>query len=254
MRVTLNGLDGQNVDIEELWLVSGVAGKDLCGFHAFECRTCSSLFLFNRVLCMTIFQELLLGCFLRFPLRAAFFTADMRRVISVSRDGAFFLWKWWDAWELEHHEGEELVERGLHLSHRRPNAKKEDVKEEEEESSRKRRKIDEGAAERPATVSYVDGKWTLEKKVFCSTGSLGRITKCCYHLHSGVLAVGFNNGTISLYESPSFDALYTLSIGSVSILDSISINRSGDWLAFGSANLGQVRVALLTKRSIEWGC
>lgn len=177
-------------------------------------------------------------------------------------------------------EGKDLKNRGFNLTQLKRKQRKTESKEEEadnkseqgEECSadtgvreKKRRKIStedvvhkedhlvgSGAGSLPsdtaiesqsASVSermYIEGKWTLENKVFCNTGHHGRVVKCHFHVHQGLLVIGFTNGVISLYECPAFDALYTLSIGNESSLESICINHDGEWLAMGSAGSGQV--------------
>ncbi|KAF3935317.1 hypothetical protein ABW19_dt0207044 [Dactylella cylindrospora] len=62
-----------------------------------------------------------------------------------------------------------------------------------------------------------------------------------YHTASDLLVVGFSTGTFSLYEMPSFNLIHTLSISQKEI-DFVTINKSGDWLAFAASKLGQLLV------------
>lgn len=212
----------------------------------------------------------------RFPLRAAYFTEDMTRVISISRDGAIISWRWWTPREVSCHEDEEglkLRNRGFDLTRFRAGGNvsrmkavalvkgEADTEARETGGQRKRRKtsgefqdrtLEDSALDSDSFAllsqtsgkpTFVDGKWTLESKVFCNSGHNSRVVKCHYHIHSGLLMIGFSNGILSLYECPSFDALHTLSIsGCESPLESICITNDGEWIAAASSQLGQLVV------------
>ena len=62
-----------------------------------------------------------------------------------------------------------------------------------------------------------------------------------YHAESGLLVAGFSNGIFGLYEMPDFNMVHTLSI-SQNDIDFVTINESGEWLAFGASKLGQLLV------------
>ena len=66
--------------------------------------------------------------------------------------------------------------------------------------------------------------------------------KCAaYHAESNLLVAGFSNGLFGLYELPDFNIIHTLSI-SQNDIDFVTINKSGEWLAFGASKLGQLLV------------
>lgn len=66
--------------------------------------------------------------------------------------------------------------------------------------------------------------------------------KCAaYHADSNLLVAGFSNGIFGLYEMPDFNQIHTLSI-SQNDIDFVTINKSGEWLAFGASKLGQLLV------------
>lgn len=66
--------------------------------------------------------------------------------------------------------------------------------------------------------------------------------KCAaYHADSNLLVAGFSNGIFGLYEMPDFNQIHTLSISQNGI-DFVTINKSGEWLAFGASKLGQLLV------------
>ncbi|AMD21471.1 HER192Cp [Eremothecium sinecaudum] len=73
--------------------------------------------------------------------------------------------------------------------------------------------------------------YAKEAKVKCTT----------FHPKSNILTVGFNNGEFRLYELPHFTLLQQLSMGQNAV-NTVSMNESGYWLAFGSSKLGQLLV------------
>ena len=70
-----------------------------------------------------------------------------------------------------------------------------------------------------------------QKKAQCAT----------IHKASNLLVVGFSSGIFGLYELPSCSVIHTLSISTHKI-STVSVNSSGEWLAFGSERLGQLLV------------
>lgn len=66
--------------------------------------------------------------------------------------------------------------------------------------------------------------------------------KCAaYHADSNLIVAGFSNGLFGLYEMPDFNQIHTLNI-SQNDIDFVTINKSGEWLAFGASKLGQLLV------------
>ncbi|CRK15729.1 hypothetical protein BN1708_017412, partial [Verticillium longisporum] len=62
-----------------------------------------------------------------------------------------------------------------------------------------------------------------------------------FHPESNLLVAGFSNGIFGLYEMPDFNQIHTLNI-SQNEIDFVTINKSGEWLAFGASKLGQLLV------------
>ena len=66
--------------------------------------------------------------------------------------------------------------------------------------------------------------------------------KCAaFHAQSNLLVAGFSNGVFGLYEMPDFNMIHSLSI-SQNDIDFVTINKTGEWLAFGASKLGQLLV------------
>ncbi|MCJ1475848.1 hypothetical protein MMC13_004512 [Lambiella insularis] len=83
-------------------------------------------------------------------------------------------------------------------------------------------------------------RWRIVKRDYFLQNN-ARVNCATYHASSDLLVVGFSNGIFGLYELPDFDMIHSLSI-SQSDIDFVSINRSGEWLAFGASKLGQLLV------------
>lgn len=81
--------------------------------------------------------------------------------------------------------------------------------------------------------------WRIMAKNFFHTDA--RVKCCTFHSKSNLFIVGFSNGEFRLYEMPSFTLIQQLSMGSNGV-STITINESGEWIAFGSKTLGQLLV------------
>jgi periodic tryptophan protein 2 len=90
----------------------------------------------------------------------------------------------------------------------------------------------------------------LEKKFSEDSGNKFAYVKCVA-FHNGkksllgeqnaMMVVGFSSGVFSLIQLPDFEEIHSLSISNNEIT-SVAINNSGEWLAFGSPQLGQLLV------------
>ena len=83
-------------------------------------------------------------------------------------------------------------------------------------------------------------RWRIVEKHFFMQAN-ANLTCAAYHADSNLLVAGFSNGTFGLYELPDFNQIHNLSI-SQNDIDFVSINKSGEWLAFGASRLGQLLV------------
>jgi len=80
--------------------------------------------------------------------------------------------------------------------------------------------------------------WALDTRHFFNQ----KKAQCaCIHKASNLLVVGFSSGIFGLYELPTCNAIHTLSISTHKI-STVSVNSTGEWLAFGSERLGQLLV------------
>ncbi|MCJ1380743.1 hypothetical protein MMC17_003852 [Xylographa soralifera] len=85
-----------------------------------------------------------------------------------------------------------------------------------------------------------DSRWRIVKRDYFLQNNT-KVNCATYHASSDLIVVGFSNGIFGLYELPDFNMIHTLSI-SQSDIDFVSINKSGEWLAFGASKLGQLLV------------
>ncbi|NWU79121.1 PWP2 protein, partial [Onychorhynchus coronatus] len=76
---------------------------------------------------------------------------------------------------------------------------------------------------------------------FNKEGDFNNLTSAAYHKKTHLLVTGFASGIFHLHELPEFNLIHSLSISDQRIA-SISINCTGDWIAFGCSGFGQLLV------------
>lgn len=134
----------------------------------------------------------------------AFFSNDQEKIYTISKDGAVFRWEY------------------LRNPHKpEPEDDSEDESMEQEDEHRHM-------------------QWRIaERHYFLQHGA--KVNCVAYHADSNLLVAGFSNGVFGLYEMPEFNMIHTLSISQNNI-DFVTINKTGEWLAFGASKLGQLLV------------
>ncbi|CAJ2508111.1 Uu.00g092970.m01.CDS01 [Anthostomella pinea] len=85
-----------------------------------------------------------------------------------------------------------------------------------------------------------DMRWRIVRRHYFMQGS-AHVRCASFHPQSNLLVTGFSNGIFGLYEMPDFNAIHTLSI-SQNDIDFVTVNKTGEWLAFGASKLGQLLV------------
>ncbi|KAJ5181178.1 Small-subunit processome Utp12 [Penicillium cf. griseofulvum] len=85
-----------------------------------------------------------------------------------------------------------------------------------------------------------DARWRIVKKDFFMQND-AKVNCAAFHAPTNLLVVGFSNGLFGLYDLPEFNMIHQLSV-SQSNIDVVTINKSGEWLAFGSSKHGQLLV------------
>ncbi|PKY03852.1 WD40 repeat-like protein [Aspergillus campestris IBT 28561] len=93
----------------------------------------------------------------------------------------------------------------------------------------------------PDTMEDItDERWRIVKKDYFMQND-ARVNCAAFHAPTGLLIVGFSNGLFGIYDLPEFNMIHQLSV-SQSNIDNVTINKSGEWLAFGSSKHGQLLV------------
>ncbi|CAK9436041.1 uncharacterized protein LODBEIA_P06020 [Lodderomyces beijingensis] len=83
-------------------------------------------------------------------------------------------------------------------------------------------------------------QWRIAAKNFFYAN--GKLRCATFHPQSNLLVVGFSNGEFRIYElGDEFNHIQSLSMGQNTV-DTVNINKTGEWLAFGSSKLGQLLV------------
>lgn len=140
-----------------------------------------------------------------------FFEEDSLNAYTVGKDGSISIWS-------ASHKLEDLESK-----------MKEKKRKHEEEKEETDKKDEEDLA-----------KWSLEKKhIFAHDRSY--VTSAEFHYGKKILVIGFSSGLFQLYEMPDFIQIHSLSISQYKI-NTVAINSTSEWLAFGSATLGQLLV------------
>ncbi|ETP28848.1 hypothetical protein, variant [Phytophthora nicotianae P10297] len=110
--------------------------------------------------------------------------------------------------------------------------------EDESASKKRKRKLSEEQESIPDIARAT--KWyTCQKHVLKM--DFAKVLCCTFHSSTGMLVVGFGNGTFGLYELPAFVNIHTLSV-TQNELETVAVNATGEWLAFASRKLGQLLV------------
>lgn len=137
----------------------------------------------------------------------AFFSERQDIIYTLSKDGALLQW--------------EYTRKPKNES----DTESEDEEDEEEETNLELNKL----------------SWRITKKNYFFAGDHVTVKSSTFHPNSNLLIVGFSNGEFRLYELPSFVLIQQLSMGQNAI-NTIEVNNTGEWIAFGSAKLGQLLV------------
>jgi periodic tryptophan protein 2 len=83
-------------------------------------------------------------------------------------------------------------------------------------------------------------RWRIAERHYFLRNN-AKVNCVAYHAESNLLVAGFSDGVFGLYEMPEFNMIHTLSI-SQNDIDFVTINNTGEWLAFGASKLGQLLV------------
>ncbi|XP_042316227.1 periodic tryptophan protein 2 homolog [Sceloporus undulatus] len=164
---------------------------------------------------------------------ACFFEEDSLDLYTLSRDGALCIWQC----------DTELSGLKPRLPKDHSEYKEETAKDLDEELTEEQKgkevhgKASTNEKERTQKVKYS----CVVKHFFNKEGDFNTLTAAAYHKKIHLLVTGFASGIFHLHELPEFNLIHSLSISDQRIA-SISVNSTGDWIAFGCAGLGQLLV------------
>uniref|UniRef100_A0A8B9CCF0 PWP2 small subunit processome component n=1 Tax=Anser brachyrhynchus TaxID=132585 RepID=A0A8B9CCF0_9AVES len=161
---------------------------------------------------------------------ACFFEENSLDLYTVSQDGALCVWQC-DT-ELD----------GLKPMPPKEARKKNKIKEDEEFLEESKGEEIHGKAHPNEQEIREKVKYSrIAKYFFNKEGDFNNLTSAAYHKKTHLLVTGFASGVFHLHELPDFNLIHSLSISDQRIA-SISINCTGDWIAFGCSGLGQLLV------------
>jgi len=177
----------------------------------------------------------------------AFFSNTNQQAYTVARDGAVFTWSYdeviSDGIELEEKDAKKK-KKNRHLKSKNSHDDeiheiREDDNDDEGDSSDDS-DDDEGVDPSVGKIVQKKRKWALREREFLWDPQT-IVSSVDFNKLTQLLVVGFSSGVFGLYEMPGCINLHRLSI-STHTITSVSINSTGEWLAIGSSQLGQLLV------------
>jgi periodic tryptophan protein 2 len=159
---------------------------------------------------------------------AASLQGEVAHLYTVSRDGALFEWAYEGG-------GEGAAAAGT------SGRGDEDRGEDEEQQQEKQRGQGNSAGPSGAAGPFFHGgKWALREKRFFNQPA-SKLTAVDYHRGTGLVVAGFSSGVFDLYKMPRFEKVHALSISRERVT-TVRFNATGEWIALGCAQLGQLLV------------
>lgn len=143
----------------------------------------------------------------RHPLVGAYFGKNEEEIFTVGRNGSFMTWKCNFS-----KKGSINVEGVIAVNHL--------------------------AIEQNVDVEREDGDGERESELLLHKP---KVSALCYNREKGLILAGFTNGIFGMYTVNPFELIYSLGL-SQSRISSSAINSSGEWLAFGCEEVGQLLV------------
>ncbi|ESO11264.1 hypothetical protein HELRODRAFT_91552, partial [Helobdella robusta] len=98
---------------------------------------------------------------------------------------------------------------------------------------------DNGGAKTTTTVKSFTNNNNDDSNIIKS--SIIRLRSCDYHKSTKILVSAFDNGVFYIHEMPAFQLIHSLNISEQAIA-STKFDKSGQWIALGCPNLGQLLV------------
>ena len=159
---------------------------------------------------------------------AYFAGSDDNTAYTVAVDGAVF------TWQFQVSEREEIQEDTPQHKKKRMEASEDSVSESSSDDE------EEEGQEMVVMKTKRTSKWVLKEREFLWDPHT-QVASADFNKTSNLLVVGFTSGVFGLYEMPGCVNVHRLSVSNHSI-NSVSMSPTGEWLAIGSSDLGQLLV------------
>lgn len=180
----------------------------------------------------------------RDSLVGAFFGKTSHDAYTVSRNGSIFTWNYEKLPILDSSNDiadEECNDESKDNSDESDDDDDDDSDDDNDQVLIKRPKYDKTQPYKEIKNPYKkSGLWKLTDRKFLWEEH-SEIVSVAFNKSTGLLVVGFHQGTFGLYEMPGCTNLHRLTISTASITTS-NINNNGEWLVLGSTSLGQLCV------------
>ncbi|KAH7470736.1 hypothetical protein PRIC2_001242 [Phytophthora ramorum] len=170
----------------------------------------------------------------------AFFAEDDKSIFTVGRDGGAYEWKYKlpEVEMIDDSEEDDSEDEEKQEEEKDEDSESSDDSDSEDNAADKKRKRKLSEEQIPEIARAIQW-YTCQKHVLKM--DFAKVLCCTFHSSTGMLVVGFGNGTFGLYELPAFVNIHTLSV-TQNELETVAVNATGEWLAFASRKLGQLLV------------
>lgn len=180
-------------------------------------------------------------------IKGCFFEKDSYDMITISKNGQM------NVWECTLNPDDLIPFDGVQpLKKEKPT---DDLIEDELDNSKSLEKTEKEIEDNLKNISLSDNTENNTKNKF-NYKKLGRyyladevkkddreavLTAVDYHNQTKILVIGFSNGSFYIYEMPEVNLIHSLNVSDQKI-STLKLNHSGDWIAMGCSNLGQLLV------------
>ncbi|GFE54429.1 WD G-beta repeat containing protein p103 [Babesia ovis] len=162
----------------------------------------------------------------RRPVKAAFFSNDMTRLWSISKEGVIIVWK-------------VANEPGMPVDTKNNAAKRIGHNKKKQAHF----KIDTEPGNSAVRGNIATAVWVKETQAYCNQPGNTVVSRASFNKNTGLVVIGFTGGLFGLYRFPSFESIYTLRIGNeLPVVDSVDVSSDGDWLGLACSETGTLVV------------
>ena len=177
---------------------------------------------------------------------AVFFDADSLLCYTTSRNGHLAVWECsTESGDLQKWDGTKKIGGGRKKKKKSTaqDDSEEDDLAEDDGDKEQQRMTQEAAEEDPAATNFFYKRAARHflKDHLPEDSKRAELTDADYHSKSKILVTTFSSGAFFILEMPDCNLIHSLSISDRQI-STVRINPTGDWIAFGCQDLGQLLV------------